>query len=181
MRDQGAPADATAQDKSADDGEVHAFKEDEADSDDRADAAPAAPPPPSARGPGGAPSRPSPRPVEAAPRGGDMERSAPSASSGSSSGSSVSRGAVAAEAPRRAPRPEPSRLERRVSRNQAPSAIASDDAQGDTGGAAWPPRNAPAPLQGTLANIDRAIKAGNVKSALSRSVFANAFARLMPV
>ena len=165
MRDQGAPADATAQDKSADDGEGHAFKEDEADADDRRDAAPAAPPPPSARGPGGAPSRPFPRPVEAAPRGGDMERSAPSASSGSS----VSRGAVAAEAPLRTTRPEPSRLERRVSRNEAPSAIASDDAQDDTGGAAWPPRNAPAPLQGTLANIDRAIKAGNVKSALSQA------------
>jgi tetratricopeptide (TPR) repeat protein len=81
----------------------------------------------------------------------------------------VSRGAVAAEAPRRLARPEAAQRARRVSRNESPSTIARDAAHDETGGAAWPPRNAPAPLQGMLANIDRAIKAGNVKSALAQA------------
>ncbi len=172
LRDQGAPADVLAQDQDVSDGDrggdSFAAKEDEADADDRS--APAAPPPrspapsapspaPSARGPGGPPSRPAPRPALAAPRGGDVESTTPPAS----------RGAVAAEAPRRITRSEAMQRERRVPRNGTSSAIASDAAQDETGGAAWPPRNAPAPLQGTLANIDRAIKAGNVKSALTQA------------
>jgi tetratricopeptide (TPR) repeat protein len=33
----------------------------------------------------------------------------------------------------------------------------------------WPPRNAPAPLKGTLAEIDRALRAGNIDGALSKA------------
>ena len=45
----------------------------------------------------------------------------------------------------------------------------NSDALSQSGGEQWPPRGAPAPLKGTLAEIDRALRMGNVGGALAKA------------
>ncbi len=79
-----------------------------------------------------------------------------------------------ADAPRPAMRP-PVRdvtTESTVSRNRRFSEDQVDrngDALSQSGGEQWPPKGSPHPLKGTLAEIDRALKSGNVDAALTKA------------
>lgn len=76
---------------------------------------------------------------------------------------------VARSTSRPAPMTEAEAPRRRIARDRDGDANASDDEAGAGAREAWPPRNAPAPLKGALAEIDRALRRGQVDAALAKA------------
>jgi tetratricopeptide (TPR) repeat protein len=76
----------------------------------------------------------------------------------------ASTGAGSAAAPARVSRP------RAITQSEeSAQRIVRDEARSDRHREAWPPPGAPAPLKGTLGEIDRAIRAGNAPAALAKA------------
>ncbi|MDX2086866.1 MAG: VIT domain-containing protein [Kofleriaceae bacterium] len=88
----------------------------------------------------------------------------PPPAAASTSGASAGSGSTVVNRPRPASPPRPI-----VQAEQSEARIARAESRSERSREAWPPPGAPAPLKGTLAEIDRAIKAGNAPAALAKA------------